>query len=68
MNRNFVKISLGGVSDTAEIIGHRKTYVGAEAWRIVKEIRKAKSSNPVFLIDEVDKMRKGWKEIMLVPY
>jgi len=61
MNRNFVKMSVGGVSDEAEIIGHRKTYVGSNPGKIISLMKKAKSNNPVFLIDEVDKMTKDYK-------
>lgn len=60
MNRNFVKISVGGVSDEAEIMGHRRTYLGAGPGRIIQSMKKATSNNPVFLIDEVDKMAKGY--------
>ena len=60
LNKNFVKISVGGVSDESEIIGHRRTYVGAEPGRIINTMIKAKSSNPLFLIDEIDKMTKGY--------
>lgn len=61
MNRKFVKISVGGVNDPAEIIGHRRTYMGANPGRIINALKKCGSSNPVFLIDEVDKMTKDIK-------
>ena len=61
MNRKFVKISVGGVNDPAEIIGHRRTYMGANPGRIINALKKSGSSNPVFLIDEVDKMTKDIK-------
>lgn len=61
LNKNFAKISLGGINDPAELIGHRKTYIGSSPGKIISALIKSDSMNPVILLDEIDKLSKDYK-------
>ena len=61
LDRPFIKVSLGGVRDESEIRGHRRTYIGSMPGKIIQSLKKSKFSNPLFLLDEVDKIGADWR-------
>ena len=61
LDRQFFRFSVGGLSDVAELKGHRRTYVGAMPGKAVQALKKTKTENPLILIDEIDKLGRGWQ-------